>query len=204
LFFLVIHAMNQGPIFLCAAMLVALLLSWQPATIQNAYQSAERPVVNLPVQLRQSNWLGGPRWNGSCAWASLVMSCNWANEIAKAERIRAAKGGGVSVRSFCQGMTAEGIPYLYTYGKNDVAFLEKALASRRPVIVGVDWGSPYDKTEHAVLLTHLDEHSAALLDNNRPQEDLWMTRNEFLQEWEDTDSFAVVVLYSPVPPLAHN
>jgi hypothetical protein len=37
---------------------------------------SERPTVNLPLALRQSNWLG-PQGDGSCTWATLVSLLRW-------------------------------------------------------------------------------------------------------------------------------
>jgi hypothetical protein len=162
----------------------------------------ERPVANVPVALRQINWLG-PHGSGSCAWASLATDLNWEGEYALAKRIRATHGDGVSVKSLCAGLTAEHIPFAWSSGKGDVAFLEAALAGRRGVLCGVNFEHPVDDANHMVVLSHLDAQSAALIDPNYPSRDRWMTREEFLSLWSSTGSIAFVPLYSPTNPLAH-
>jgi hypothetical protein len=165
--------------------------------------SVERPTVNLPVALRQINWLG-PHGSGSCAWASLVMDLNWSGEYQLAQHIRASHGDGVTVQSLCKGMTAERIPYVWTAGAANVGLLEQALAGRRPVLVGVNFEHPNDEANHMILLIHIDDQEVCLLDNNRPRNDRWMSRDEFVNKyWIPSGSIALVPLFSPVPPLAH-
>jgi hypothetical protein len=172
--------------------------SWQLST---GGLCTERPICNVPVKLRQLNWLGNQR-EGSCSWASLITALNWCGEYEKAQNVKARQGNGESPESLAVGMSQLGVKYAWTVGKDDVAFLEQALAGRRAVMVAIDEGDGSDNECHMVVLAHLDATSACLIDNNRPSVDRWMSREEFLDEWLETGSWAVVPLYSPVPPLA--
>lgn len=191
------------PLFaiLAACVLLLVVLGEPNWHVKVAPVCAERPVVNVPVAFRQLNWLGSQR-EGSCSWASLVTSLNWCGEYDKAKLVRSQEGNGESPTSLASNMTRLGVKYAWTVGQDDIAFLEQALASRRAVMVAIDEDDANDDECHMVVLAHLDGSTACLIDNNDPSEDRWMSRQEFLQEWVDTGSWAVVPLYSPVPPLA--
>lgn len=190
---------------LIAAVVLVLLLMFTVVEPQGSYSAymggTERPVANVPVALRQINWLG-PHGSGSCAWASLITDLNWSGEFARAQRVRATHGDGVTVQSLCAGLTRDGVPYVWTSGRNDVAFLEQALAGRRGVLCGVNWEEPTKEANHMIVLSHLDAQSAAIIDPNYPSRDRWMTRDEFLSVWFGTGSIGFVPLYSAVPPMS--
>lgn len=188
------------PLF--GALLLMVLLCSIPQPSGGTPTCGERPVVNLPLSLRQINWLG-PRGTGSCAWASLVTDLNWRGEFDLAQRVRATHGDGVTVQSLCQGLSNDGVPYVWTAGKNNVEFLEQALAGRRGVLVGVNWKNPSEPANHMVELAHLDSQWACVIDCNYPKQDRWMTRDEFLVQFEGTGSIGFVPLYPAVPPLAN-
>jgi hypothetical protein len=157
--------------------------------------TSEVPVVNVPKPLRQINWLGSQN-EGSCCWASLITTLHWEGQHNLAQWVRANCGNGENPDSLARDMAAYDVPFAVTYGDQDVAFLEQALAGRRGVMVAVDGGS------HMVVLCHLDAERACIIDNNNPNHDEWMTRAQFLTEWTNAGSWAVVPLFSPVPPLS--
>lgn len=181
------------------ALLVAVCLlcmvpsDWSPANCATA--SSERPVVNVPFSLRQANWLG-PRGEGCCCFAALCTDLQWMNQPDKAREIRVQCGDGQSPKSLALEMAKHNVPFAWTVGDNDVAFLEQALASRRGCLVCINGG------EHMVLLVHLDDTSACLVDSNQQGVNRWWSRQRFINEWIDAGSWAVCpVEGSPLPPL---
>lgn len=187
------------------AILVAamIILSFQPLDCGfGPGLCSERPTVNLPVALRQSNWFGA-HGGGSCFWASLVSDCNWSGLYDKAKAIRAHHGDGVSTQSAIQGLRSEGIPFVYTEGKHDMGFLETALAGRRAPLIAIHESWMPANEDHCVLLAYLDQSQAAFIDNNHISEDRWISREYLEQIWDGADSLAIVTLLPPMPPLAH-
>lgn len=161
--------------------------------------SSERPTVNVPVALRQANWLGSKR-EGCCTFASLCTALNWCGHYKDAAYIRSHCGNGQSPASLAETMAGANIRFAWTVGDRNVEFLEQALAGRRAVMVAI-YANPNDGDCHMTDLVHLDATSACIIDNNHPTENKWMTRDEFLETWYETGSWAVVPLEgAPAPP----
>jgi hypothetical protein len=99
---------------------------------------------------------------------------------------------GEVFRTLAAKLDAEGVRWAGTYKQNDVAFLEWAIATRRGCLVTCKGGA------HAVLLVHLDKKRAGLIDNNRPDEVIWVPRQRFLSEWFNSRSWGMTVV--GVPP----
>jgi hypothetical protein len=152
------------------------------------------PVCNLPVALRQSNWLS-PSREGSCTHATVTTALRWQNRPHTANEYAATHSGGETPQSLAAALDAAGIRFTETVGQNDVAFLEWAIATRRGCLVTVMGG------RHAVFLADLTPTHACLIDNNNPQVVEWIDRDAFLSEWRNSNSWALAVLYSPVPEL---
>lgn len=162
--------------------------------------SSERPTVNVPVALRQANWLGSKR-EGCCTLASLCTALNWCGCYKDAAYVRSHFGNGQSPQSLAQLMASANIRFAWTVGDKDVDFLEQALAGRRAVMVAV-FADPVSGDCHMLNLTQLDATSACLIDNNSPRDNKWMSREQFLKTWFETGSWAVVPLEgAPAPPL---
>jgi len=160
-----------------------------------AYQ-AEFPTVNLEQAFRERNWLG-PQGEGSCVHASMIMLFRWQGRYDLADRWRRtfADGEWTSGTGLAAKFDKEGVRYAYTTGENDLSFLEWAVKSRRGCGVTVKGGA------HMVILIHLDAERAGILDNNHPEKFKWVPRETFLAEWYSSQSWAVVPVYTPPPPL---
>lgn len=150
------------------------------------------PQCNLPRSMRQCNWVG-PLGEGSCVHASWVMALRLQNRPKTADWWRAHHSDGEWAEDLAAKLDRAGIRYAYTSKKNDVAFLDKALKTHRACGVTVMGG------RHMILLIHLDDKWAGLIDNNAPEVIKWVPRKTFLAEWKNSSSWAVVPLYTPAP-----
>jgi len=153
----------------------------------------ERPTVNVPLALRQSNWLGNRR-QGSCVWASTVSLLRWQGRYRTADWVRGNYSGGSWPDDHVAKLERAGIRYAYVTN-GDVRFLEWCLRTRRGAGVTVLGGA------HCVNLVFLDEHWACLLDNNDVQRYRWVPRATFLAEWQASYGWGFTVVYAPTPPL---
>jgi len=160
----------------------------------------EYPTVNLPLNLRQPNWLGNKR-EGSCVHATVVMLFRWQGRYAMANHWRNTYGNGEVADetwdardSLAKKFDREGVRYAYTI-KGDVAFLEWACSTRRGCGVTVMGG------KHMVALVHFDNEWAGILDNNDIDTITWVARETFVAEWQNSNGWAVTPVYTPAPPL---
>lgn len=182
---------------LLAALLVCVPLLGCGDSLWRPYRVApEYPTVNLPVGLRQQNWLG-PKRSGSCVYASTVMLLRWQGRYDLAEQVQQIGDGSWSER-LGRDLTVRGIRFAETTN-GSVRFLEWACATRRGA--GVTWG--YDQPGgHMLCLVHLDEQRAGILDNNYPDKITWLERDEFIAWWKKSGGWAVsVVVGPPAAPL---
>lgn len=157
-------------------------------------RTKEIPVANLPASLRIDNWLS-PSREGSCTHATLAMALRWQNRPHTADWWKAHHSGGETPQSLSAKLESAGIRFATTAGENDVTFLEWAIATRRGCGVTVLGG------RHMVLLVHLDDEHAGIIDANAPQSVQWTSREAFLAEWRNSNSWAIVPVYSPAPGL---
>jgi hypothetical protein len=160
--------------------------TFQP--LKKIYPS-ERPIVNIPLALREQNWGGG-----SCVWASTIPLLRWQGQNELADKVRKTYSGGEYPEDHNAKMEKLGIKYAYTT-KGDVSFLEWALKTRRGAGVTVMGGA------HMVDLVALDDKYACLLDNNHIENFIWVPRETFLAEWKSSYGWAVTPVYSPAAPL---
>jgi hypothetical protein len=154
----------------------------------------ERPTVNPPAALRQSNWLGS-EGSGSCVHATVITLLRWQGRYHMADHWRNTYGNGETADDLAAKFDREGIRYAYTANKNDVAFLEWACKTRRGCGVTVMGG------QHMIALVYLDEKWAGLLDDNATSHYIWVPREHFLAEWKASNSWAVTPIYAPTAPL---
>jgi len=159
------------------------------------YTSAEeRPAVNVPLALRQSNWLGS-EGSGSCVHATTITLLRWQGRNRMADHWRATYGNGEWADALAAKFDREGVRYAYTSNQNDVNFLEWACKTRRGCGVTCMGGS------HCIALVHLDAKWAGLIDDNDTSKIIWVPRETFLAEWRTSNSWAFAVLYAPPAPL---
>ena len=153
----------------------------------------ERPTVNVPLELRQSNWRGrggkalapGPRWFPCCvgrAATTRPIGCGRTAATASGRTTWPRRLDGANVR--------------YAYVTNgDVKFLEWACRTRRGCGITIMGGG------HMVALVHLDDKWAALLDNNAVEKYIWVPRETLIAEWKASDGWAITPVYTPAAPL---
>ena len=153
---------------------------------------AEHPVMNLPRSLRQENWIRNR--SGSCVVASMVSLLRWQGHPKLAAKLKKNYGGGQYYDTWNYRLNQSGVRFASTYNRNDVAFLERCIATRRGAMVTVDKGS------HMVCLVDLTPTMAAILDNNYPGEIYWIDRDDFLKEWRNAYSWACTPIYTPTSP----
>lgn len=150
------------------------------------------PQCNLPRSLRQRNWVGS-LGEGSCVHASFVMALRLQHRYKTADWWKSHNSNGEWAEDMAHKLDRANIRYAYTSKKNDVKFLDKALQSHRACGVTVLGG------RHMVLLVHLDNKFAGIIDNNFPEVIKWVPRKTFLAEWKNSSSWAVTPVYTPAP-----
>ena len=169
--------------------------------------------IDLPPRYRQPN-AEGTDGAGCCVFASLQMAARWMGieELADLfEWIQTQKGGGWPER--VEKVLKERAPHLsfIQYEGADVAILDAAMATGRPVCLTYGYGEFYKKRgmakiSHMVLLVHLDRNKAAILDNNDVENVTWMTREELIKraKYPSGNLWAVVLIGTPPPPIPKN
>jgi hypothetical protein len=165
-----------------------------------SFAIAEVPTINLPVECREHNWVDPITLEGSCSHATSVMLLRWQMHEDLASEWRNKYSGGDwaddswnPIHNHAQKFDNEGIDFAYTIG--DVDFLDWALSTRRGCGLTVRGGS------HAVLLVHLDNEWAAIIDNNDISEIKWVPRDRLISEWKNSIGWSWTPVYSPAPPL---
>ncbi len=153
----------------------------------------EYPTVNLPISLRQSNWLGSKN-EGSCVHATMTSLLRWQGRYNTADYWRKNYGNGESPEDLAAKFDRERMRYAYVTD-GDVSFLEWACSTRRGCGVTVMGG------RHMVALVHFDEEWAGILDNNDVNKITWVPRDTFVSEWQNSNGWAVTPVYNPAPPL---
>ncbi len=153
----------------------------------------ERPVVNIPLALRQENWVGNQR-EGSCVHASMISLMRWQGRYNLANYWRKTYGNGCWPADLAARFDKEKVRYAYT-DKGDVKFIEWACRTRRGCGITVMGGA------HMVALVHLDSKWACLLDNNNVSKYKWVPREMLIAEWKASYGWAVTPIYTPAAPL---
>lgn len=166
---------------------------------------------DLPSALRMHN-VGGRDGAGLCVFTSITHSARYQSERALFDfqkQMRSELGGGWPEKvDRMIAKYAPGVEYLQHTG-GDMRFLEAALKTGRMPGVTYDGHDPHYGNQtigHMVNLVALTNHWAAILDNNFPNELVWMTPDEFKQRWTGGggDGWAVVLLAPAPTPPPHN
>ena len=153
----------------------------------------ERPTVNVPLVLRQSNWRG-PQGEGSCTWASVISLLRWQGQCRTADWIRKHYGDGEWPDDMAVKLSKIGVRFAYVTN-GDVKFLEWACKTRRGCGITVMGGA------HMVALVHLDAAWAGVLDNNSVEKIKWVSRETLIAEWKASHGWAITPIYNPAAPL---
>jgi hypothetical protein len=152
---------------------------------------SEIPVVNLPPAARQRNWTKYRQ--GSCVIASTMTMFRWQGRDDLADAFRRKYGGGHGPDQLHWEMDRENVRYATTTS-GDVKFLEWACRTRRGA--GITFFP-----SHFVCLVHLDSERAGILDNNRTDRIIWISRDEFVRRWQGYGGWATTPVYAPAPPV---
>lgn len=171
-----------------------------------------RAVVDLPTSQHMRN-VGGSDGLGLCVFTSLEHSARWANLIDMVgyrKWMELQPGGGYpskvdkTLADYCRSKGIAVPSYIQHTGGDD-AVLTLALRTGRFPCVTYDGRDGFYRgsVAHMVNLAHLDESKAAIIDNNRPGQWVWMSRADFLSRWRGTDGGWAVVFLGP-PPTPYN
>lgn len=162
--------------------------------------------VDLPTQQHVKN-IGAPAdGKGLCVFASIDMAARWHNMpelIDVLHKVREGGGWPEKVDAIMKELAPER-KYLQ-YEGTDPAILDNAMSIRAPACVTYGTGERYDMQTiyHMVLLVHLDQKTACIVDNNFPGTFEWMSRDDFLERWKHPSGhgWAIVFLAPPPPPI---
>ena len=165
----------------------------QPKVRALPMAAAEQPGMNLPVALRQRNWLG-PQKEGSCVHASLVTTLRWCNQFNLGERWRATYGDGEWDSRLRDRLDAAGVDYVFTV-KSDPRFLDAVSLTRRGCIL---WWKPSHCCTFAGWVKGADGvQYAAIVDNNHPEVYEFTPREQFIRLWSGYGGFALTPVSKP-------
>lgn len=162
--------------------------------------------IDLPLSDHRKNE-AGTDGAGLCVWASIDMLAKWGGVDELQDlfaRMKRQKGGGWPERvARVLDELAPSLPYVQYEGSNP-AILDAAMRTGRPAGITYGYGKFYNNQTiaHMVVLAHLDDEFAAVIDNNNPGKWTWMSRAELLKRWVHPSGQGwAVVLLAPPPPL---
>ena len=183
-----------GQWLLAFIVILAVVVFFSGCTERRDYgvQVVDRPVVNVPPVMRESNYYD----TGSCVHATLVTLLRWQGKEKLASDWRRRHYGGEYAGALNVKMDRRGIRYTSTT-KGDVRFLEWACRTRRGCGITVKGG------KHMITLVHLGREWAAVLDNNDTSKFIWIPRKKLIDEWKRSYGWAVTPVYSPMAPWPH-
>jgi hypothetical protein len=185
-------------IVLAVACVVLLLTGCQPTQyVRLPAPPREIPPANLPLELRQTNWLGSKR-EGSCVHASTMYVLRWNGQYELADAWRQKFGNGETGSGIMRKLTEAGVPF-YATANGDPRVLEYASETRRACII-------WFFTSHCVTFCGFSKDPygkeyAYLCDNNRVQQFIKIEKEVFIKRWQTQyDGFACCFLGTPLPP----
>jgi hypothetical protein len=152
----------------------------------------ETPSVNVPLSVRQKNWLGSGG-DGSCVHASLSSMLHWQNQFELAKWWRSQYSGGEWSDQLRRRLDAAKIPYAFTERAN-IKLLDDAHNSRRGAIL---WWKPSHCCTFVGWAESQGKVYACILDNNRTQAFEFVERSQFHKQWAGYGGFALTTLYDP-------
>ncbi len=189
---------NLSPRIVAASVLFALLTSGcvtmpPPICVTPPPAREFPPAVNLPVAMRQTNWLH--QGQGSCVIASLISHVRWQNDENVAQRLRRGYGGGQTANSIQLICRKERLQFEANEA-GDVEFLKWASRTRRGAIIW--YGRAHCMTFCGFGIKNGDT-VAVVLDNNRIKTPIAVPVNDFVRNWRGFGGFALTVLGAPAP-----
>lgn len=158
---------------------------------------AERPPMNLPVSLRQRNWLSANQ-EGSCVHASMTSLFRWHNQLRLAEWWRTNYSGGENEIDLQRKLRERGVPYT-SVNQGQAWFLDEASRTRHGCIL---WWKPghcctfcgWVRGEDGVIY-------GAILDNNYPNRIELTERSKLIRLWNGYGGFALTLQAPPTTPI---
>lgn len=156
-----------------------------------------RAVCDLPTSQHIRN-VGGSDGAGLCVFTSAEHTSRWQSCVLAGfqQWMRSKPGGGYPEKleemivRFCRENKRD-IPRYIQHTGGDETVLDLAIKTgRMPCITyaGQDDFYQGETIAHMVNLVHLDQEKAAILDNNRPGQIVWMTRKQLLDRWRGVDA----------------
>jgi len=178
-------------------------------TTEPEYQGVHA-IVDLPASQHVKN--RAARNLGCCVFASMDMDARWHNFrplIGVIDKIEIGGGWPEKVDDVIRQNAPGFHDYVQYSGPADPSILDQAMAEGRGACVTYGYSeryAPLDKIQHMVLLIHLDQELACILDNNFPGTYEWMSREEFLYRWKypNPEAWAYVFLLPGPPPSPSN
>ncbi len=161
------------------------------------FQVQDRPQIKIDPLDLQHIWVDKKTKQGSCVHACLVTLFRYQDRDDWAVYWRANYRGGMWNSTLVKYLEENEIPYRNTFREKDVAFLERAMSERIGTLATTSvpdddgFASP---ANHMLLLVHLDNCEAAIIDTRISNAVVWMDREEFLETWFYSDSWATTVL----------
>jgi hypothetical protein len=198
-----------------------------PTTAEPVNRDGIRAVCDLPASEHLRNRGGNDRTRenprgepgkglGLCVFTSVELAARWQGVqelLGFQEWMTQRPGGGYPekldrmILAFCTERKQARPCYVQHIG-GDEAFLALALKTdRMPCVTYAGRDGFYKDAagrdtwiDHMVNLAHLDDRTAAIIDNNRPGVWVWMSRQDFLLRWRARGNGWAVVLLDPPPP----
>ena len=102
-----------------ALLLLAVTVGCRTPNVVQGTSLRERPVVNVPRELRQHNWT--VQGTGSCTWATFISLLRWQGRYNTADWVRRNCGGGEWPVNMAQTLDEANVRYAYTTS-GDVKF----------------------------------------------------------------------------------
>lgn len=194
---------------LLTLMLCGCLPESEPVVHYLPIPAEDVPTCNLPIELRQRNWLG-PKGQGSCVYASLTNHARWLNLLEFGEYIagpditgtgRGANfGDGEYETRLMENLDKMGMKYDFTRNA-DPRFLDWCDMERRGAIM---WWKPYHCCTFCGWVTKADgKQYAVILDNNRTEAFELTEREQFIRLWAGYGGFALCLMNDPVTTIPY-
>ncbi len=202
--------------------LIALLVSLSLSTASLAQSSdgwpwevAGGPVhegdevqIDMPPEFRFKNT--ATKGLGNCVWTSVKHAAYW-QQIPELYPIISWLNEGGGYPEKLDALMKEHVPhvgYVQYEGPDPGPLLELALATGRIACTTYGYGKFYGPKpiSHMVNCTRFKGKKATILDNNDPEHDTWMAKDEFLKRAKHPNGSAWVVVFlaSPPPPYPTN
>lgn len=178
----------------------------ESAVVDGPTHDGVEVTIDLPKEQHVKNFGAPADGAGLCVFASMDMAARWHHMPELTDIIHKLKQGGGWPEKVDKVLKENAPSRKYVqYEGASTALLDSAMSVRSPCCVTYGYGERYNnqKIAHMVILVHLDDKWAAIIDNNFPGTFEWMSRKEFLRRWmyPSGKGWAYTFLESPPPPI---